>query len=1201
MRRTVWMILALGLLGSLAAHAEEEGKKPDVPEGTEVVEHDASIFRSDPAYADKPYDPQAQEAIYGGKHLNRTARPPVEWGHDLYDFGAYAPSRTWFGELNPAAPQLIVYGDWRIAAAYNDDGVVIGGGGGETHQSTVATRLNLDIDLRLTANERLHVFVRPFDRNGSFLRYDVDGKAKGFEERFDFNLETFFFEGDWGPLAMGMTGRENRLDLPFTAGFVPLFTQNGIWLNDAFYGGAFAIPAFNSRKLDVSNADLTFFAAFDKVTTPAVPEDEAAVYGLAGFAEANEGYWEGGYAYVDSDVGDLGYHNATLAFSRRYGAVLSNSVRVIANFGQNPAAGFEKTADGALLLIEKLPDRPPPLHADPLLQPLRRLRPAAGPGPRRRHRRRPGEHRHQLRERRPDRLPHPRRHGPRFLGRRLRGRIPLQPRPPARRRGGGGTADGGPGIRHRRPVRPRGALPGAAQQRLDPAPRRHVRRARRRPRRPRRRAARGGHFRRTHRNPPQVLMRHLAVLPLLAFAAAAATPAAAAPARLDPERTVGPEACAKCHDRELEVWKGTAHAELYRSPKPLHQRPRAQQIAKNMSQPLIKNDSLCLSCHFTPRPLSGKVTAQAGVSCEHCHGAARDWISEHNTFAGRQVNRQSETPEQRRQRWERNARLGMRSGGQLYDLLASCYRCHLVPDEKLVNVGGHVPGGDFDLPARFDQIRHNFVRGLRKANAETTPERRRQLYVLGLALELEHSLRGLAEAREDGGGYATALAERIDDVKKRLRKAALKVPLPQLAPALAAADGLRLAAGNAGELSAAIRKVSAAARSFAEQEDGSRLAALDPLLQEADEPPPDETEETAAVEAAEPAEGENEASAPSNPSDPSSSKGGPSSAKTPAAAARTAAPQGPTGKVKDRLRTPRPAGKVLGPRSCQASCHAEPNQKWRKDKHFRTADPFQNGDERFLRIATLYYGQPANDRLATGGIVCMDCHGTVKAGEIEAGVSCESCHGPAGAFKDAHDDASGRAARLALGILDLENPAKRAEVCSSCHYITDSRLISSGHPVPKTFDLWERSEKIRHWKGGGPDAGSLRAALQQVIGRRGAVPQVAVARLAEAPGGVSPSGGPAPSRSSSAGPPPSGGGSLERRIRAANGQPPAPRPFASSAAAASPSSPSSTPAKPVRIDLPPLPEGLDERPVAEILEQVQRRLELLYRRAGGGS
>jgi hypothetical protein len=355
-----WPILFCALLAaspSAAADGDAAKKPPEMSPGAERTDDASGAFRPDPGYADKPYDVQAQEAIYGGKHLNRTARPWVEWGRDLYDRGAYPPSPKWFGERNPAQPHFYAYGDLRTAVAYNDDGRP--DAHGVTHQSTVATRLNLDLDLQLTATERVHAFVRPFDRDNQFLRYDIEGRNKGFEKRFDFNLETLYFEGDGGAIASGWTGRANRLDLPFTAGMVPLFTQNGIWLNDAFVGGAMSIAARNSRALDVSNFDVTAFVGLDKVTTAAVAraggkssEHDANVYGFAGFADANRGYWEFGYGYVDAKLGGLSYHNATLAFSRRYGTVLSNSVRVIGNFGQRPEAGQPKTANGALLLIE---------------------------------------------------------------------------------------------------------------------------------------------------------------------------------------------------------------------------------------------------------------------------------------------------------------------------------------------------------------------------------------------------------------------------------------------------------------------------------------------------------------------------------------------------------------------------------------------------------------------------------------------------------------------------------------------------------------------------------------------------------------------------------------------------------------------------------------------------------------------------------
>ena len=155
------------------------------------------------------------------------------------------------------------YGDLRVAAAYYDNGVAAADG--KTEQSVVATRLNLDMDLALTATERIHAFVRPLDKNGSFTRYQISGGAEDdeFVDEFDFDLDTLFFEGDLGAMSQGWTNRTNSIDLPIALGRVPLFTQNGIWLDDAFDGLAFGITAKNSPSLDISNMDLTFFAGFN--------------------------------------------------------------------------------------------------------------------------------------------------------------------------------------------------------------------------------------------------------------------------------------------------------------------------------------------------------------------------------------------------------------------------------------------------------------------------------------------------------------------------------------------------------------------------------------------------------------------------------------------------------------------------------------------------------------------------------------------------------------------------------------------------------------------------------------------------------------------------------------------------------------------------------------------------------------------------
>jgi len=308
-----------------------------------AVPHDAAAFRPDPGYADEAYDAAAQLAIYGGKRRNPTQRPAIEWGRALYAGGPFRRSASALGEKNLASPTLLAYGDVRLGTSRID--------GGASPFDAWGARLNLDVDWQLTATERVHAFVGPLDQDGEF----VGSANHDPEDALDGNLDAIFFEGELGAIVSGARGKDSRFDLPFAFGLMPLQLQNGVWLEDAVGGLALTIPARNSRRLDVSNMDVTLFAAFDRVDSAAVSDDGAAnVYGVAAFVEAREGYCELGYGYTDDRRGDgaASYHNLAFAFLRRYGAWLSNTVRLVGNFGQDAPPTGPRTADGALLLVE---------------------------------------------------------------------------------------------------------------------------------------------------------------------------------------------------------------------------------------------------------------------------------------------------------------------------------------------------------------------------------------------------------------------------------------------------------------------------------------------------------------------------------------------------------------------------------------------------------------------------------------------------------------------------------------------------------------------------------------------------------------------------------------------------------------------------------------------------------------------------------
>ncbi|MBT6205439.1 MAG: hypothetical protein HOI34_17330 [Rhodospirillaceae bacterium] len=351
------VFLSLFLIGMASAEESDhiDQPLPEIPADAEFTEFDDTVFLPDPEYADDAYDPDEQIEIYGGKEAIDAPRPWLELGTPLYREGPLFEEYAFLGERNLVRPNLRVYGDLRTAVAYNDNG--------EGEVGLVAARLNLDIDLGITATERLHAFFRPLDEDNKFTRYEFSGgdSIDGFSSEFSSAPETLFFEGDLGSIVTGLTGRYQSFDLPFAVGLVPLLFQNGIWVDDAFVGGAFALPARNSPDLDITNFDVTFFAGFDKVTSPAIRDSQGGladknvnIFGVTTFVEANEGYWEAGLGALvgEDELKDLGYNSATVAFTRRYGGWLSNSVRGFWTFGQDPPAGVSQTADGFALLVE---------------------------------------------------------------------------------------------------------------------------------------------------------------------------------------------------------------------------------------------------------------------------------------------------------------------------------------------------------------------------------------------------------------------------------------------------------------------------------------------------------------------------------------------------------------------------------------------------------------------------------------------------------------------------------------------------------------------------------------------------------------------------------------------------------------------------------------------------------------------------------
>jgi hypothetical protein len=296
----------------------------------------------------------------------------------------------------------------------------------------------------------------------------------------------------------------------------------------------------------------------------------------------------------------------------------------------------------------------------------------------------------------------------------------------------------------------------------------------------------------------------------------------------DPQKVMGPDECGECHKEEIKAWKKTHHSKTF---KKMHRTKEAKSIKKKMGFKRIKRESDCLNCHYTSIPKGKRIKPIAGISCESCHTPAKDWMDIHNDFGGKDVKREDETPEHRKERRVKMNAAGMIGPGNIYALASNCFQCHTVPNEKLVNTGGHEAGSEFELVAWSQgEVRHNYLRSKSgKENIESSQERKRLLYVVGRAVDLEYSLRGMAKAKKPGK-YSDSMAARVKAAVAELEKINNAKSMPEVASMITTGKGAGLKPGNEAALLKSADSVASATKKFVSSHDGKGLAAIDGLL-----------------------------------------------------------------------------------------------------------------------------------------------------------------------------------------------------------------------------------------------------------------------------------------------------------------------------------------------------------------------------------
>jgi len=306
-----------------------------------------------------------------------------------------------------------------------------------------------------------------------------------------------------------------------------------------------------------------------------------------------------------------------------------------------------------------------------------------------------------------------------------------------------------------------------------------------------------------------------------------------------PARVIGSERCEECHKKELLAWKSSTHSRSNNIHRDAKTKERAKEIAIRMgirSVNDIPSHPLCTECHFTRQRVGNIDKVIGAVSCESCHGGAKDFRDVHGN--------KDKIPD-RAERQKLSKAAGMLYPHEIQRVAENCYACHIVRDEKLVNVGGHKARSEaFNLVDwTAGEVRHNFFgadHGRLDRNLETPVERRRLFHLVGMLLDLEHSLRGLAASRGKadraaknfryvmGSSVQTMLSkERLPKVIAALGgEAGAPEPLLEI-QRIGMATDLK---GKPEDILKAADAIKAQIEAFGKSQDGTALGALDALL-----------------------------------------------------------------------------------------------------------------------------------------------------------------------------------------------------------------------------------------------------------------------------------------------------------------------------------------------------------------------------------
>lgn len=300
-------LITAGSSGSLLA-APEPDTSLDL---TTRIEGEASEEHEEDHHGEEGHGKEGH-----GKHSSRFPDDPIPL--DLEDFPARPKPIIELGEpflgtgtLKPGfrlptgavwQPALLSFGTFRTAfQTFEPDAQ----GGTDARISEWTSRLDLFFNLQLSGSERLVVSFRTFDEGGRFTSYFFEHPDPGldgeFRDELDAEIETLFFEGDFGEIFPNLDWDDfGSTDIGFSIGRQPMFFQEGMLLNDTIDG--IGLTRNTLLPKGTSNFRMTFFYGWDNIHSGGVERQGADLFAFLTSTDFRRTTMDIDVAYVHSDA-----------------------------------------------------------------------------------------------------------------------------------------------------------------------------------------------------------------------------------------------------------------------------------------------------------------------------------------------------------------------------------------------------------------------------------------------------------------------------------------------------------------------------------------------------------------------------------------------------------------------------------------------------------------------------------------------------------------------------------------------------------------------------------------------------------------------------------------------------------------------------------------------------------------------------------